>query len=284
MLDPVRSLRATVTGAGPRTLVLGNGFCTTRHSWDAVAAALPDGWRVVRYEYAGATASAAAWDPARHATLHGHADDVAALLAALDVRDAVFVGHSMSGMVGLLAHLAAPARIARVVLIGSSPRYIDDPATGYVGGLAADEVEASLARADADLSAWMAGFAPVMLGADAAPHLVREYAGQILHMRPDVARTMLRAIFRSDFRAIVPRVDCPVHVLQPADDAAAPPAVGAWLVRALPRGVLHPLPFRGHLPHLTHPERVAAILRAILAQASAGIDDRAPAPGAAAGG
>lgn len=270
MLDPVRSLRATVTGDGPRTLVLGNGFCTDRSSWDAVRAALPADWRVVGYEYAGAAASdPAAWDPERHATLHGHADDVVALLAALDVRDAVFVGHSMSGMVGLLARLAAPARIGRVAVVSCSPRYVDDPATGYVGGFSAEAVDASIAQADADLAAWMAGFVPALLGPETTPQLVRDYAGQLLGMRPDITRTMLRAIFRADFRAVIPRVDGPVHVVQPELDATAPATVGAWLARTLPHGMLHPLPTRGHLPHLTHPALVAEVLRDVLARHAA---------------
>lgn len=272
-MDPVRRLNARLEGTGARTLVLANGFCTTRDSWDAVRAVVPPGWRTLTFDYVGNPGTPLdAWCPERHASLHGHADDVVALLAALDVRDALWIGHSMGAIVGALAHLADPACIARLVLLCASPRYVDDPATGYCGGFTQAEVDETLAQADADLAAWMAGFAPVVLGSEAAPHLVQAYAQHVTRLRPDVARVTLRSIFGADWRHVLPRVHCPALVLQPARDAAVPPAVGRYLADALPQATLRTLDVTGHLPHLTHPAAVVAAVADVFA-------DAPPAPG-----
>ena len=278
MPDPIRRLNARLEGDGPRTLVLANGFCTTRESWDAVRAVVPPGWRILSFDYAGNPGTPAdAWSAERHASLHGHADDLVALLGALDVRDALYLGHSMGGMIGLLARLADPTRLARLVLLGASPRYVDDPATGYVGGLSQADLDDTLARADADLAAWMAGFAPAMLGPEAPTPLVRDFAGFVTRMRPDVARLMLRSIFASDWRHVLPRVDCPVTLLQPARDPAVPLGVAEYLARTLPRAELRVLDATGHLPHLTHPAVVLTAFARLLADDGAGPADLASA-------
>lgn len=262
--DPARRLNATIEGEGPRTLVFANGFCTTPDAWDAVRLAVPAGWRVLRFQYVGNPGTdEGAWAARRYATLHGHADDLVALLEQLDVRDALVIGHSMGGMVGALAHVAAPARIGRLVMIAASPRYVDVPGE-YVGGFDRATIDRLYADADADLAAWMGGFAPLVAGREASAEVVGGYVNHLRSMRPDVARLMLRSFFDSDFRDLLPRVRCPVTVLQPARDAAVPLAVGEYLARTLPRATLRVLDVTGHLPHVTHPEHVRRALRPLL--------------------
>lgn len=259
-----RRLNASVQGEGGRTLVLGNGFCTTQEGWDAIVDAVPAGWRVVRFDYSGSPGTPLdTWSSARYATLHGHAEDVVALLRAVHLRDVVFVGHSMSGIIGALVRLAAPELVGHLVMLATSPRYADEPGE-YVGGFSREEVDASMALADADLAAWMAGLAPVVLGADAPPESVRAYATQILRMRPDVARLMIRSIFGTDYRALLRRVDCPVTLLQPSRDATVPVSVGRYLADIMPHATLRVLDVEGHLPHVTSPGVVAEALHDVL--------------------
>lgn len=267
-MDPITRLNATVTGHGPRTLVLANGFCTASSSWDAVAANITGaGWRLVRFDYAGTPrAPRDGWSSARHGTLYGHADDVVQMLDALDVRHAVFLGHSMSAMVGALVRLSAPTMVDRLVMIGASPRYIDE--ADYVGGFSRDDVDALLQVAEQDLARWIAGFAPLALGEGAAPTHLADYAEHLVAMRPDIAMMMLRGIFLSDFRDILSRVDCPVDLLQTSDDVAVPRVVAEYLARALPQARLHMLDCQGHLPHLTHPALVLPIVTQVLREAA----------------
>lgn len=261
----VERLAATVTGSGPHTIVLANGFCTSAQSWSALLPHLPANARIVRFEYVGNPGTpAGAWNPGRYAELYGHADDVVLLLRELGVRHATFIGHSMSAMVGALAHVAAPELIGRLIMLGASPRYIDDGE--YVGGFPLDVVNALIASVEQGLEQWIAGFAPISLGVEAAPEHLRDYVAHFLSMRPDVARLMLTSIFRSDFRYVLPRVHCPVDVVQSAKDNAVPLAVAQYLTHQLPQATLHVLPVVGHVPHLTHSAVVAPFLQQLLGQ------------------
>ncbi len=256
-----------LTGAGDPALVLANGFCTDQASWDEVVAVLQPAGRVVRFDHAGNPGRPEqGWDAKRHATLRGHAGDVIAMLRELALRDVVFVGHSMSGMIGALVAIEAPELVGHLVTIDASPCYVDEPGR-YVGGSTQAAVAMSLALADANLAAWGAGFIPNLLAGIEAPKLAREYTGRLRHMRPDVARLMLRSIFDSDFRADLPAIPCPVTVVQSTGDAVVPVAVGEYMAAAIPRASLVKLDAAGHVPHMTHPELVAGVLRRVLDEA-----------------
>jgi sigma-B regulation protein RsbQ len=262
-MNPAQLLDATVTGSGPRTVVFGNGFATTQRAWDAIVPHVPAGWRVVRFDYVGTTpGTTPQWIPERYASYAGHADDLRRLLVHLDVRDGVFVGHSMSGMVGAIVAADAPERLAHLLMLGASPCYanIDD----YHGGFAPEEIDEVLRQVDADLAAWMAGFGGLAMGRDAKAHQLHAYTATFLAMRPDIGRTLVHSIFRSDHRALLERVTAETTIVQTAEDAAIPLTVFEYLVAHTPCTSQHVLPVSGHLPHVTHPQLLAPIVRALL--------------------
>lgn len=253
--------------AGPTApvVVLANGFCTSRASWDEVAREIPAEWRVLRFEYGGsAGTSPDAWIPGRHTSLHGHAADVVQMLRTLEVRDVVFVGHSMSAMIGALVRVNAPDLVRRIVMLGATPRFIDD--VGYWGGFTQQAIDDLVQAATIDLERWIGGFAPLALGEQASRAHLDHFVGNLLEMRPDIALDMVRLVFQLDVRQAVPRVDCPVNLLQSHFDVAVPPIVGVWLQKRLPNATLEVLPVNGHVPHLTHPDVVSERLNRILGQ------------------
>lgn len=260
-MQPVQLLSATIQGDGPNTIVFGNGLSTTQQVWSQMLTYLPADWRVVRFDYVGTTpATSAHWDATRYQTYAGHAEDLRALLQRLDAQRLLFVGHSMSGMIGAIAETTSPGLVSELFMIGASPSYVnrDD----YHGGFSTEDVDGLLRSVDADLAAWMAGFGPMALGRDAAASHLIEFRDALLALRPDIGRTLLRSIFTSDNRDVVPRLTCPVSVVQCADDVAVPTVVGEWLA-ARTNCVLHEvLPVSGHLPHLTHPTLLGPLLRA----------------------
>src|SRR3954453_7729538 len=90
-----------VTGSGERAMVFAHGFGCDQNMWRFVAPAFEHDFRVILFDYVGAGGSdLAAYDPQRYARLDGYAEDVADLCRALDVRQGVFVGHSVSAMIG----------------------------------------------------------------------------------------------------------------------------------------------------------------------------------------
>lgn len=252
-------LNATSTGTGSHTVVLANGLGTTQYTWRHVIDALAPHCRVVGFDHVGTPdADLTHYDADRYATLHAYADDAVALLDEMGVADATWVGHSVGGMIGLLAAAAAPDRIGRLALLSASPRYLD--AVGYHGGFTREAVDALLGAVASDYHSWVGGFSPLAIGRDDRPEAVGEFATSLRRMRPDVAHRTLRTIFLGDYRATLPRVRQPVTVIQPRDDVAVPPEVGRYLAAQLPSAAYRELDATGHVPHLTDPDAVIAVL------------------------
>jgi sigma-B regulation protein RsbQ len=264
-MNPAQLLDATVTGDGPHTVVFGNGFATTQRAWDATVPHLPAGWRIVRFDYVGTTPSTTAhWIQERYGTYAGHADDLIRLLVHLNVHDAVFVGHSMSGMVSALASIRMPERLSHLLMVGASACYADRD--DYRGGFTTEALDDLLRRVDHDLAAWMAGFSGSLMGRDARTHQLHEYMETLLAMRPDVGRTLLHSIFRSDYRDILGSIPARTTLVQTSDDVAVPLAAAEHLARHTRCNGLHVLPTSGHLPHITHPDLLLPILLDVLEQ------------------
>jgi sigma-B regulation protein RsbQ len=259
-----------VSGSGPDTYVLAHGFGGDQTQWTAVAAHLSRRARVVTFDLAGSgSCDPAAFSATRHTSLLGFADDLARICADLELRGATFVGHSMSGMSGMLAAAADPGLFARLVVIGASARYINEPATGYIGGLTEDQLESMLDDVRTDFTLWTAGFAPHVMRNEDRPEYATEFTRSLRRYPPEIALAVLRTAFTSDFRSVVPRVTPPTLVLQARQDPAVPDAAARWLADALPQGRLLQLVAQGHFPHVVDPAAVCeAIDEFVLAPAS----------------
>ncbi|CAI5971245.1 unnamed protein product [Closterium sp. NIES-64] len=270
---PLRRHNVRVIGTGKTTLLLSHGFGTNQKIWDGMLSHLDlqHSFRVVLWDLMGAFSTPAeSYDFQRYGSLCSHADDLLEVLEELreqgklgdgggaeDDDDVVCVGHSVSGMVSLLASLERPSAFRRLLLLGSSPRYLNDPPTGYIGGFNPPDLDQIFLAVRENYIAWVSGFAPLMVGRDISSREVREFSETMLQVRPDIALSTLRTAFQSDFRHLLGRVSCPVTVLSTGADAAVPVQVSEYLREAIPGACMEVLPTQGHLPHLTHPAVVA---------------------------
>lgn len=244
--------------AGRTVLVLSHGFGTDQAAWDQLTPWLARHFDVITYDLAGCgSAGVASYDDERHSSMFGYADDLIALLEEQDVRECIFIGHSMSGMIGALAAIARPELFRRLVMIGASPRYLND--AGYTGGFEPAGLEALFAAMAANYQAWVTGFAPMVVGVDSNV-AVADFSRTLFMMRPDIALRISRMIFTSDLRALVGQVPVPVHLVQTAQDVAVPQEVGRWLAATLPSATLDVIAAAGHLPHMTASDDVQRIL------------------------
>jgi sigma-B regulation protein RsbQ len=233
--------------------------------WRFVAPAFENDYQIVLFDYVGSGRSdLAAYDGARYATLDGYAQDVLDVVHALDLRDVVFVGHSVSGMVGVLAANREPERFERLVLIGPSPRYLDDDGDGYIGGFGREDIDGMLASLEANFLGWSHSMAPVIMGSPDRPELGDELAGSFCRMDPEIARRFAEVTFLSDNRTDLARVKTPALVLQCRDDVIAPAEVGAYVHAALAHSTLVTQDATGHCPNLSAPEETVAAIRAYL--------------------
>ena len=249
-----------IRGAGDNAMMFAHGFGCDQNMWRHVAPAFESGYRTVLFDHVGAGGSdLTAYDPAKYATLAGYADDVVEIGNELGLRDAVFVGHSVSAMIGLLASLNAPGMFRSLVMVGPSPRYIDD--AGYVGGFTQQQIDELLDFLAENHMGWSAAMAPVIMGNADRPALGEELTNSFCRTDPDIAREFARVTFNSDNRADLPKVTIPTLILQCSEDVIAPLAVGEYVHRQIPGSRLVILKATGHCPNLSAPEEVIAAMR-----------------------
>lgn len=264
-IDPLIRNNVHVLGSGPSTIVLAHGFGSDQTAWRHQAAELGKSHRVVLFDHVGANAATIdAYSPRRYRSLHGYSDDLLEILAELDVNDAFYVGHSMSGMIGILSAIVEPERFSRLVVLAASPRYLNDPETGYHGGFEPAAMERIYSAMAAHYQAWASGFAGLAMGNADRPELHAEFRATLSAIRPDIAVAVARVIFSSDHRADLPRMTRPTLVVQTHQDIAVPLEVGAYLARHLPHAELKIIDSEGHLPHMSAPSLVLDAIRAFL--------------------
>jgi len=244
-------------------MLFAHGYGCDKNMWRFVTPAFEADHRVILFDHVGTGGSdAAAYDPVRHSSLDGYADDIVEICEELDLRDATFVGHSVSAMIGVLAARRAPGRIGRLVLVGPSPRYIDDD--GYRGGLSREDIDELLDSLASNFLGWSSAMAPVIMGNAERPELGEELTSSFCRMDPEIAERFARVTFESDNRADLATVDVPTLVLQCREDAIAPREVGAFVHAAIPGSTYVELDATGHCPNLSAPRETVAAIQAFL--------------------
>jgi sigma-B regulation protein RsbQ len=259
-VDVLTRNNVTLSGqAEGQPIVFAHGYGCDQNMWRFVAPAFEGQYRTVLFDFVGAGGSdLSAYDRQRYGRLEGYAADVLDVVRALDAREVIFVGHSVSAMVGLLAAAREPDRFAALVMVAPSPRYIDDE--GYVGGFSETDIEDLLVSLDRNYLGWSSTMAPVIMGNADRPELGAELTASFCRTDPEIAKRFARATFLSDNRADLARVTLPTLVLQCSDDPIAPDAVGAYVHAQIPGSTLVRLQATGHCPNLSAPaETLAAI-------------------------
>jgi len=268
-IDALARNNVHVSGRGTQPMLFAHGFGCDQHMWRFVAPAFEDDYRVVLFDYVGSGRSdLAAYDADRYSTLAGYAQDVLDVIHALDLRDVVFVGHSVSAMIGVLAANREPERFARLILIGPSPRYVNDPPK-YIGGFERSDIEGLLETMDRNFIGWANFLAPAIMKNADRPELSAELTESFCSTDPVIARRFAEATFFADNRADLERLTVPALVLQCSEDMIAPDTVGEYVHHALPGSTLRHMEAIGHCPHMSAPEETIALMRDYLAEPAA---------------
>ncbi len=257
------ALNAAVTGpAGAPVVVFVHGFGCGQGMWRRVAPAFETDFRVVLLDLPGsADSDPSSYDPERHAHLEGYADDILGLLDELGLDDVTVVGHSVASMIGVLAHVAAPSVVTRLVLVTPSACYLDDG--DYRGGFSASDIEDLLVMMGRNQLGWQAALSGMVAGADHEAARA-ELEDSFCRTPPEVALQFAEVTFRSDNRTDLDRVAAPTLVVQVRDDAIAPMSAGAYVHEHITGSQLQVLETRGHAPHLSDPEAVVSAIGGFL--------------------
>jgi sigma-B regulation protein RsbQ len=253
-----------VFGRGTQPMLFAHGFGCDQNMWRFVTPAFADDYKIVLFDYVGSGKSdLAAYDAERYSTLGGYASDVLDVCHALNLHDVIFVGHSVSGMVGVLAANREPEMFERLIMIGPSPRYINE-APDYVGGFERSDIEGLLETMDKNYIGWANFIAPAIMKNPEHPELAGELTASFCSTDPVIARRFAEATFFADNRSDLAAVGVPSLIMQCSDDIIAPSAVGEYLSRELPGSTLRHLRATGHCPHMSHPEETIAVMREYL--------------------
>lgn len=248
-----------INGAGDRAMVFAHGFGCDQNKWRFVEPAFRDRFRTVLFDHVGAGQSdLKSYDPGKYASLNGYADDVVEIARELSLTNAIFVGHSVSGMIGALASIKAPELFGELIMVGPSPRYIDDG--DYAGGFTAAQIEEMLESLTDNHLGWSAAMAPSIMGNADRPELGEELTNSFCRTDPEIAKQFARATFTSDNRADLPKVKARTLILQSSDDIIADEQVGAYVHKAIAGSQIVYLKASGHCPNLSAPGEVIAAM------------------------
>lgn len=255
-----------ILGEGEQTLIFAHGFGSDQTAWRHQVAAFQSSYKIVLFDHVGAGKSdMAAYSPRRYSSLYSYAEDLLELCSQLKLSQVILIGHSVSGMVSLLAALVDPSRFKKLIFLGASPRYVNDTSNNYIGGFEQSDLDALYAAMSTNYYAWVSGFAPIAMGNPEKPELALEFANTLAAIRPDIAQAVARVIFQSDHRAELPKLKVPAVILQSNNDVAVPLVVGEYLAKNLPQSKLININAQGHLPHISAPEVVTNTIAQCLA-------------------
>jgi sigma-B regulation protein RsbQ len=252
------------TGSGPATMVFAHGFGCDQTMWRFIAPTFAERFRTITFDLVGSGGSdLTAYDRDKYGTLHGYADDLLEILDDCASGPVVFVGHSVSTMIGLLATIKAPERFAAQIMVGPSPCFINDG--DYLGGFAREDIDELLETMEANYLGWSSNLAPAIMGAPNQPELGQELTASFCRNDPDIAKHFARTTFLADHRADLPQSTVPALILQCSDDLVAPLTVGDYLHKHLPNSTLHVIENVGHCPHMSSPTASSRAIDSFLA-------------------
>jgi sigma-B regulation protein RsbQ len=262
-VDVIARNNVKVFGEGTQPMVFAHGFGCDQNMWRHVTPAFERDYRIVLFDYVGSGKSdLGAYDAERYGSLNGYAQDIVEILEALDLRDVILVGHSVSCMIAVLAARSAGDRVSRLIMVGPSPRYIND--TDYVGGFERADIEGLLEMMDKNYIGWANFLAPAIVKNPDHPELAQELTESFCSTDPIIARRFAEATFFADNRHDLASVNIPSLILQCSDDIIAPLDVGEYLHKNIPGSTLRVMKATGHCPHMSHPEETIELMQEYL--------------------
>lgn len=251
-MDIQQRNNVNVTGRGTATMVFAHGFGCDQNMWRRLVPSFKDRYKIVLFDLVGCGQSdLTAYDRTKYGSLHGYAADVLEIIDEVADGPVIFVGHSVSAMIGLLAEIQAPRQFAAHIMVGPSPSYINDG--DYLGGFTREDIEGLLETLESNYLGWSSTMAPAIMGAPDQPELGAELTNSFCRTDPEIAAHFARVTFLSDHRRDLDRIDSPALLLQCTDDLIAPCSVGEYMHRTMRHSTLRIIENVGHCPHLSAP-------------------------------
>ena len=260
MIDVLKRNNVTVRGIGTQPIVFVHGYGCDQNMWRFITPEFEADYKVVLIDLVGSGKSdSTAFNPIKYSSLKGYAEDILEVIDALNLKDVIYVGHSVSAMIGVLASIQKPHFFSKLILIGPSPRYLNDE--GYEGGFNKSDIEELLEVMENNYLGWSGNIAPAIMGNPDRPELSNELVNSFCRTDPTIAKVFAKTTFLSDNRDDLKRVTVPCLILQCAEDILAPPEVGKFVHDNIINSEINFMKATGHCPHLSEPEETIAMIK-----------------------
>lgn len=266
-MAPVKNIldrnNVTIKGKGKKVMLFAHGFGCDQNAWRRITDAFTDDYKLILLDFVGAGRSdISAYDKKKYSTLDGYADDILEICHKLNVSDAIFIGHSVSCMIGALASIKEPSLFEKLIFIGPSPRYINSD--GYTGGFEREDIDGLFEIMEDDYIKWSEAMAPKIMGDKQEPQLKEELTESFCSTDPEIAKAFARVTFLSDNRNDLPKIPVKSLTLQCSEDIIAPLEVGQYIHDNTPGNTMIVLKATGHCPHMSAPEETIAAIKSFL--------------------
>ncbi|NTE00398.1 alpha/beta hydrolase [Agrobacterium tumefaciens] len=262
-MNIIKRNNVTIRGTGNQVMMFAHGFGCDQHMWRYIVPAFEDDYKVVMFDHVGAgNSDLSAYSYGKYDRLEGYAADIVEIATALQLQDVIFVGHSVSAIIGLMAAEMAPNIFKRLILVAPSPCYINDE--DYIGGFRKDEIDELLESLNNNHLGWSMAMGPVIMGNSNRKELGEELSNSFCKTDPEIAKHFARTTFLTDKRHILPQVKLPSLILQCSNDVIAPVEVGEYMHQNMPNSTLVIMNATGHCPNLSAPQETTAAIKAFL--------------------
>lgn len=253
MVDVLKRNHVRVIGQGEQTIMFAHGFGCDQEMWQYIAPTFAEKYRVILFDYVGSgNSDHTAYQSEKYKTLEGYKQDVLDVIEAMDLESVLFIGHSISSMIGMLAAIERPEYFEKLVMIGPSPCYLND-SDGYKGGFDESDIKELLTMMEMNFAGWASYMAPFAMDQSKDLKLTQDLENSFVSTNPRIAREFAEVTFFSDYRESVPLLKTPTLIIQCSDDSIVPIEVGNYLHSYLPNSTLQVINANGHYPHISQP-------------------------------
>ena len=242
----------TILGQGDQPLIFAHGFGCDQNMWRFITPAFMDKYKIILFDYVGSgNSDINAYSSEKYQSLQGYVQDLLDIIETLSLQNSIFVGHSISAMIGLLASIQHPDYFKKLIMIGPSPCYLNDD--GYRGGFERSDIAELLDMMEMNFTGWASYMAPIAMSNPEQPALTQELKQTFIAADPIIAKEFAEVTFLSDHRSELPKVSVPSLIIQCSEDSIVPISVGDYLHQHLKNSTLQLMEAKGHYPHISHP-------------------------------
>jgi sigma-B regulation protein RsbQ len=252
-----------VTGEGNKAIIFAHGFGCAQELWRLIVPAFESDYKVILFDYTGSgNSDKSFYEQRKYNSLNGYTQDLLDVIKALKLDNVIFIGHSVSTIIGALAAIAHPSYFSKLVMVCPSPCYLNDE--HYRGGFERDEIDALLHTMENHYLDWAAYFASKVMANGERPELKEELKDSFCKNDPVIANQFARVTFLSDNRNDLKALKTPTLILQCINDVIAPVEVGQYVHEQIEGSTLRIMEASGHCPNLSAPEETINLIKAYL--------------------